>query len=86
MSVADQCRAKAWPMALPDLRGKRFEDAGLGDGVCFNIKQATAPDGHNVLFDSDSSVWVVTGQSPAPGTLVSEKEPIAVTVGPGQPG
>lgn len=78
-SVADQCHAKPWPLALPDWRGQRLDSAIQGDGACFHVTTASAPDGHNVLFDSgDSPTYFVVDQSPAPGTVVSERQPITV--------
>ncbi|MFF2554640.1 hypothetical protein ACFVUS_26805 [Nocardia sp. NPDC058058] len=78
-SVADQCHAKPWPIALPDWRGQRFDSAIQGDGACFHVTTATAPDGHNVLFDSgDTPTYFVIDQAPAAGTPVTEQQPITV--------
>lgn len=78
-SLADQCHAKQWPIALPDWRGQRFDSAIQGDSACFHVTTATAPDGHNVLFDSgDAPTYFVVDQTPAPGTAVTERQPITV--------
>ncbi|MGW4532726.1 PASTA domain-containing protein [Nocardia sp. NPDC004340] len=74
------CDAKAWPLPMPDLRGQRLDAARAGDGVCFLFASATAPDGRNILDGQDNSAWVVKDQSPDPGALVAEKQPITVTV------
>ncbi|MGW4350646.1 PASTA domain-containing protein [Nocardia sp. NPDC004582] len=77
---AVHCDAKAWPIPMPDLRGQRLDAARAGDAACFLIASATAPDGRNVIDAQDNSAWVVKEQSPDPGALVAEKQPITVTV------
>ncbi|MFB8003298.1 PASTA domain-containing protein [Nocardia sp. NPDC056000] len=84
-TIAERCHAKVWPQALPDLRGERLVDAELGDGVCFAIDSAIGPDGTNVLDKSNSPIYLVIDQSPAPGTLVGEQQSITLSVAESKP-
>jgi hypothetical protein len=50
---------------------------------CFNVASVTADtDGHDVLQETglDVQPWVVATEQPAPGTLVTQNEPIYLTV------
>jgi hypothetical protein len=75
------CDAKAWPQPVPVVAGKLLTDTVDGPLLCFNVTEATAPDGHDALQDpANDTDWTITGVTPAAGTRVTEKQPIALTV------
>ncbi|MEV0090445.1 hypothetical protein [Streptomyces sp. NPDC050738] len=80
------CSNTKWPQRIPDAAGRNLTDVTLGKPgdssalTCFNVTQAVAPDGHNVLDDAgdDVQAWTVKSSTPAAGTTVDEDTPITL--------
>jgi hypothetical protein len=55
-----------------------------GSLFCFNVTEATAPDGHNVLHDVRSKApdYRITSVSPSAGTSVSRSAALTIQVAP----
>jgi hypothetical protein len=72
------CKNQHWPQPVPrGVIGQELGSSNVGNLWCFNVTAAYAPDNtQNVLNDPAITMdeWVITGISPAPGTVVNARD------------
>jgi len=74
------CKARQWPLPVPNVVGSGLGDAMTQDMICFDLTGVSGPDGIDVLNLSPSLPWKIVAVTPATGTPVGLDDPITIRV------
>ncbi|MFF2043555.1 hypothetical protein ACFVVX_24365 [Kitasatospora sp. NPDC058170] len=83
------CPKRKWPQPIPTAAiGNGVGYSMVGELDCFNVTQAVAPDGHDVLDDdlSVSRKFIIVKITPDVGTMVGMDDEVVLTVDTHMPG